>query len=124
MTDVAKDALGGEGMVDDDDWYAAKVVFPDGKKVPVNEETQPKLHQLKKCVNRRARITLSDGRVVAGTFICFDYQGNVLMNNAEEEKRSAESKVETRHLGMIMVKPQHLVKLEAEAREGDVHPLY
>eukprot|EP00961_Rhodomonas_salina_P066033 887238-Rhodomonas_salina.1 len=60
MTDVAKDALGGEGMVDDDDWYAAKVVFPDGKK------------------------------------------GNVLMNNAEEEKRSAESKVETRHLGMIM----------------------
>lgn len=41
--------------------------------------------------------------MVAGTFICFDYQGNVLMNNAEEEKRSAESKVETRHLGMIMV---------------------
>mmetsp|Transcript_12613 Transcript_12613/g.24497 ORF Transcript_12613/g.24497 Transcript_12613/m.24497 type:complete len:122 (+) Transcript_12613:3-368(+) len=118
---MAEDTVAGEVVLDEDEWYSAKVVFPDGSKAAVNKETQPRLHQLKKCVNRQARITLSDGRVVMGTFICFDYQGNVLMNNAEEQKRGTGSNtIENRHLGMIMVKPQHLVKLETEAREGDI----
>jgi hypothetical protein len=46
--------------------------------------------------------------VVVGTCICFDYQGNILMSNAEElSVRSKEDgsldRNDWRNLGMIMV---------------------
>mmetsp|Transcript_37101 Transcript_37101/g.57994 ORF Transcript_37101/g.57994 Transcript_37101/m.57994 type:complete len:110 (-) Transcript_37101:28-357(-) len=98
-----------------DPYYVAKMMYPDGSKKPV-DDSKEKLLQLKNCINRLSRVTLTDGRVLTGTFICFDYQGNVLMNGAEEQK-AMEGNKDSRSLGMIMVKPQHLVKFEAEEPE-------
>uniref|UniRef100_A0A7S4PFU0 Sm domain-containing protein n=1 Tax=Guillardia theta TaxID=55529 RepID=A0A7S4PFU0_GUITH len=100
----------------EDEWTLAKVVSPDGSKEYVDADKQKNLNLLKDYVNKTCRITLIDGRVVSGLLICFDYQGNVLVNNASEESTKMSSSgsetKETRSLGMIMVKPQHLVKFE------------
>ena len=48
--------------------------MPSGRKVAVDEEKQPQLGALKGYVNRQCRVTLVDGRIVLGTFICYDYQ--------------------------------------------------
>ena len=58
----------------EDEWYRAKVVLPSGRKVAVDESSQPQLSALKGYVNRQCRVTLVDGSVVLGTFICYDYQ--------------------------------------------------
>eukprot|EP00285_Hemiselmis_virescens_P018259 CAMPEP_0173394552 /NCGR_PEP_ID=MMETSP1356-20130122/28106_1 /TAXON_ID=77927 ORGANISM="Hemiselmis virescens, Strain PCC157" /NCGR_SAMPLE_ID=MMETSP1356 /ASSEMBLY_ACC=CAM_ASM_000847 /LENGTH=122 /DNA_ID=CAMNT_0014352965 /DNA_START=26 /DNA_END=394 /DNA_ORIENTATION=- len=110
--------------LDDDDYYMAKIALPDNSRKAVDEKAQPMLAAVKRYVNRRMRITLTDGRVVVGTCICIDYQGNILMNNADEltTKTRPDGTLETldsRNLGMIMVKPQHLAKCEAERREAD-----
>lgn len=63
------------------------------------------------CVRGRAShklVAQQDGRVVVGTCICFDYQGNILMSNAEElNARTSEEggldRNDWRNLGMIMV---------------------
>ncbi|KAJ1488819.1 hypothetical protein T484DRAFT_1782123 [Baffinella frigidus] len=73
----------------EDDWYTAKVVHPDDSKEDVDAGAQPHLNALAGFVNKRTRATLTDGRVLSGTFICFDYQGNVLINHAEEERFTA-----------------------------------
>eukprot|EP00802_Teleaulax_amphioxeia_P028940 Tamp_30827.p1 GENE.Tamp_30827~~Tamp_30827.p1 ORF type:complete len:140 (+),score=34.30 Tamp_30827:33-422(+) len=100
----------------EDAWYAAKVVNPSGRKQPVDEQKQPLLNALRGYVNRQCRVTLVDGRVVLGSFICYDYLSNVLINNAEEQ--SAPDKngdITTRSLGMILVKAKYLAKFQVES---------
>ena len=36
-------------------------------------QKQPLLNALRGYVNRQCRVTLTDGRVVLGSFICYDY---------------------------------------------------
>ena len=100
----------------EDAWYAAKIVRPSGRKEELDATAHPQLTKLKPYVNRHCRVKLVDGRVVLGSFICYDYQGNVLMNNAEEQQApDKEGNISTRSLGMILVKVQHLSKFQVES---------
>lgn len=70
------------------------------------------------------RVTLSDGRVVTGTYQCLDEHLNFILQDATErrmvkERSGAETveKQQTRSLGLVMLPGKHVVKVEAKERD-------
>lgn len=48
------------------------------------------------------KVTVADGRVLVGDFICLDKQGNIILNNAVE-RYVADGKEEEKLLGQVLV---------------------
>ncbi|CAG8439185.1 7427_t:CDS:2 [Ambispora leptoticha] len=80
----------------------------------MNKDTQdtPKIAKLRSYLNLKARITVSDGRVFNGTFVCIDKYKNIILANTEEFRG-----VEKRYVGLVMVPGKHLIKAEIEDLE-------
>ncbi|CEG70932.1 hypothetical protein G6F70_000682 [Rhizopus microsporus] len=77
----------------------------------------PRIQQLASYLNFQARITITDGRIFIGTFMCVDKQKNVILANTKEYRGAEE-----RLVGLVMIPGKHLVKMETEDLE--VSPLY
>ncbi|KAL1936230.1 hypothetical protein VTP01DRAFT_364 [Rhizomucor pusillus] len=71
-----------------------------------------KIRQLRSYLNFKARITISDGRVFIGTFVCTDKEKNIILAHTEEFRGD-----EKRLVGLVMIPGKHLVKAETEDLE-------
>ena len=82
------------------------------------KEQTPK-EQLTSYLGHRLRATLSDGRLITGTFHCVDRLRNLILHDAYEQAPSIDSGAAThlapeRRLGMIVVPGEHLIKCEID----------
>ncbi|KAA0156710.1 hypothetical protein FNF27_01148 [Cafeteria roenbergensis] len=76
--------------------------------------------EMQALMGKRARVTVSDGRVVEGELYCIDRDGNIVLRGAETCKREglpseSSSDKASRWLGIIMVPGAHASKLEVSA---------
>ncbi|TPX64398.1 hypothetical protein SpCBS45565_g05913 [Spizellomyces sp. 'palustris'] len=71
-----------------------------------------RIQRLRDYLNHKARITISDGRIFIGHFVCIDKGQNTILAGAEEFKNG-----ERRFVGLIMVPGKHLIKAEFEVNE-------
>ncbi|CAJ0839027.1 8077_t:CDS:2 [Entrophospora sp. SA101] len=67
---------------------------------PKISQDTPKIQQLRSYLNLRAQITISDGRIFNGTFMCIDKYKNIILSQTEEFRNG-----------------KHLVKAEIEDLE-------
>ena len=63
-------------------------------------------------MDRRARVRLSDGRVVQGKLTCLDWQGNLLLSEASLEVPAKGGGEAAQTLGVAIVPARHLLACE------------
>ncbi|KAJ3023938.1 hypothetical protein HKX48_009146 [Thoreauomyces humboldtii] len=106
------------------------------------KSTSKSLQRLQSFLNERMRVTISDGRVFIGYFMCIDSARNLILSSSEEFKDGGfVEKVdggrntlpdelnlvhqsfseERRFVGLIMIPGQHLVKAEVAAEDPDLY---
>jgi len=70
--------------------------------------------KVKNYLGKQIRITINDGRIIIGRFYCLDYQCNIIVDQATEDIIPTSTNISTplRHLGMVIIPHQHLVKCE------------
>jgi small nuclear ribonucleoprotein (snRNP)-like protein len=71
-------------------------------------------------VNWRMRVTISDTRVLLGTFLAFDKHMNLVLGDCEEfrkirVKKEKEEKEEKRVLGLVLLRGENVISLQAES---------
>lgn len=85
-----------------------------GDEVP---EQSPSFQALAKYLRKHLKVTLSDGRVIVGFFLCTDSDMNLILGDSSEfevSSTSEDGKLEKRrHVGSVMVPGSHIVKVEA-----------
>jgi small nuclear ribonucleoprotein (snRNP)-like protein len=88
---------------------------------------EPKPRRLAALLDSYVRVTLSDGRVVFGRFVCVDRDGNLVLARADEHKVAADEPSAVggvpatefvRHLGMTLVPGPHLVAIAVCAADA------
>lgn len=77
--------------------------------------------KLLRYVEHRLRITLSDSRVITGTFLAFDKHLNLVLSDAQEfrtlkgsKSNVIEEKQERRNLGLIILRGENVVSIAVE----------
>lgn len=76
---------------------------------------------IRKVLGSVVRVSVCDGRVLIGTLICIDGEGNTVLQDCEEwiepSTASGENRVEAsrRWLGLLNIKRDLLISLEADA---------
>lgn len=50
------------------------------------QKETPKITQIKDLLNKRVRVSISDGRILSGKFWCIDNGMNIVMGETEETK--------------------------------------
>ena len=71
-------------------------------------------------LDRIALVTLADGRQLAGTFVCIDSFGNILLRNTEVWKEMKDGDVETPHefslrsMGIVSIAKKHVAAARIE----------
>lgn len=68
-------------------------------------------------LNKRLVITVIDGRIVVGDFICMDKQGNIILYNAVERLEQDGQRLE-KGLGQILVPYAQQGRVEVEVCRG------
>ena len=77
----------------------------------------------------RLRVTISDGRLLVGDFMCTDNSRNIILSRTKEyfenrrwlwkyEVHSFNLSLEIRHLGMVVIPGNHVLKIELEKQES------
>ncbi|XP_077991381.1 N-alpha-acetyltransferase 38, NatC auxiliary subunit-like isoform X2 [Glandiceps talaboti] len=71
---------------------------------------------LRSWLNKRMKISMTDGRTLIGTFLCTDKDRNVILGSCEEYVNPPESecKEDPRVLGLAMVPGPHIVSIEVD----------
>ena len=60
------------------------------------------------------RVTLTDGRILVGTFSCFDKQRNVLLTNVSEYRKADDGRLGCRrNLGIVLVPRRWITECHA-----------
>mmetsp|Transcript_38632 Transcript_38632/g.48801 ORF Transcript_38632/g.48801 Transcript_38632/m.48801 type:complete len:130 (-) Transcript_38632:65-454(-) len=87
-----------------------------------NEESQSPVVKtlIQSLLGCEIQATLSDGRVVLGTFKCLDRLKNIIMSDAVETRYISKPSGQAtepvqRHLGLVLVPGQYLVKVEVKS---------
>ncbi|KAI7852305.1 hypothetical protein BDC45DRAFT_192857 [Circinella umbellata] len=79
--------------------------------IPVDTQN---IKKLRSYLNFKTRITITDGRVFIGTFVCTDKQKNIILAQTKEFRGD-----EHRMVGLVMIPGKHLVKVETEDLDDD-----
>ena len=71
-------------------------------------------------INYRIRVTLTDSRILIGTFLAFDKHMNLVMSDTEEysrikAKNKKNDKERKRSLGLVLIRGDNVVSLSAES---------
>ena len=71
-------------------------------------------------INYRIRVTLTDGRILIGTFLAFDKHLNLVLSETEEysrikAKNKKNDKERKRSLGLILIRGDSVISLSAES---------
>ncbi|EGG09502.1 uncharacterized protein MELLADRAFT_34386, partial [Melampsora larici-populina 98AG31] len=75
---------------------------------------EPKPEGLRKLLGRRIQITIVDGRVFTGNFICTDQRCNIVLDHAIEYQPKTN---QTREVALITISLEHLVTIKAQAQD-------
>lgn len=80
-------------------------------------------------MGKNIRVTMSDGRLLTGTLICFDQRMNVLLNSVTEERPitlpDGTVSYDSAHLGSCIISKKYWTKIElvkesnTENKEGE-----
>lgn len=77
--------------------------------------------KLLRYVEHRLRITLSDSRIITGTFLAFDKHLNLVLSDAQEfrmlkgsKSNVVEERQEKRNLGLIILRGENVVSIAVE----------
>ena len=106
--------------------------------IPVDTQN---IKKLRSYLNFKARVTITDGRIFIGTFVCTDKQKNIILAQTKEFRggKKKEMKMgmtrwggkaknviinnrqidEHRMVGLVMIPGKHLVKIETEDLDDD-----
>ncbi|KAI9145256.1 hypothetical protein BKA69DRAFT_1163720 [Paraphysoderma sedebokerense] len=76
--------------------------------------SSPNFQKLESYLNKKARLTVTDGRKFIGRFMCIDKHKNIILSHAEELKDCS-----TRYVNLVMIPGKHLVKAEFEEEMDD-----
>ncbi|KAG2219971.1 hypothetical protein INT45_002185 [Circinella minor] len=79
--------------------------------IPVDTQN---IKKLRSYLNFKTRITITDGRIFIGTFVCTDKQKNIILTQTKEFRGD-----EHRMVGLVMIPGKHLVKVETEDLDDD-----
>jgi len=71
-------------------------------------ETEQAREQLQKWLNKTLRISIVDGRVLVGMFLCTDRDQNIILGNCNEYIGSPSEQEEFRVLGLALIPGQHI----------------
>ncbi|KAG7671822.1 hypothetical protein Ndes2526B_g07268 [Nannochloris sp. 'desiccata'] len=66
-----------------------------------------------KLLYKRMRITVADGRILIGDFICLDKQGNIILDQTVEQYE-VNGKVEEKMLGQVLISKKQRVSCDVE----------
>ena len=58
---------------------------------------------------KKTRVSISDERTFVGRLICYDAEGNVILNDVEETRPGVDGH---RYLAMCMIPSMHILTLE------------
>ncbi|KAF9521056.1 hypothetical protein BS47DRAFT_1286270, partial [Hydnum rufescens UP504] len=72
------------------------------------------LETLRSTLSQYYRITIKDGRVFIGTFVCIDRERNMILTNTEEFMLGQADPNTGRFVGMVMIPWRYVVKAEVE----------
>ncbi|KAG0147132.1 hypothetical protein CROQUDRAFT_670683 [Cronartium quercuum f. sp. fusiforme G11] len=75
---------------------------------------QPKSEILRQMLGRPLQITIVDGRIFTGTFVCIDQGCHIVLERALEVHPEGHP---ARDVGLIMISPDHLVHIKARAQD-------
>lgn len=78
---------------------------------------EPKRETLRQLLGRQLQIEIVDGRIFTGTFVCTDQRCNIVLDHVVELQPASR---QLRDVGLIMISPEHLVKIKA--RDRDLRP--
>jgi small nuclear ribonucleoprotein (snRNP)-like protein len=87
------------------------------------EASSAAVSRLKQHLDAFLRVTLTDGRILIGTFACFDKQRNILLNDAREFRApladdQPRSRSE-RNLGIVLVPRRWITAVHTMADNND-----
>ncbi|KAF8333977.1 uncharacterized protein EI90DRAFT_3050505 [Cantharellus anzutake] len=60
------------------------------------------------------RVTIQDGRIFIGAFVCVDKEKNMVLTNTEEFCPDATDMTRGRYVGLVMIPWRWVVKAEVE----------
>jgi small nuclear ribonucleoprotein (snRNP)-like protein len=63
-------------------------------------------------LNKRLRVTVTDGRVLTGQFYCFDNLRNIMLSETKEAANSTDTS--SRHLGLVLIPWKWVVSCHLE----------
>ena len=78
--------------------------------VPEVSDAHAKLSQW---LNKSLKVTISDGRILVGVFVCVDRDINLIIGNCNEylSEEEMEQGVDARFLGLAMIPGKHIVRI-------------
>lgn len=82
---------------------------------PASSVDPPALANLKAALGSLFRISIPDGRVFEGRFVCIDRDRNIILQDAEEQ-RASEGTASKRSVGLVMIPGDMIQTAEYKAK--------
>ncbi|XP_063720289.1 N-alpha-acetyltransferase 38-A, NatC auxiliary subunit-like [Symsagittifera roscoffensis] len=65
---------------------------------------------IRSCLNKQFAVTITDGRVVVGDFVCTDRDANIILGGTQEYV-PGKPESESRQVGLVIVPGKHIKKI-------------